>query len=104
MGNFCDAPIMFNTQTGELTRNLSYDYIGHFSRFIQPGARRIGLSRFGDSVEAAAAMNPDGSVCAAVMNPGDGDVSFFLRMNGRVWPVRLAGDSISTFVFSPEEI
>ena len=104
VGNFCDAPIMFNTQTGELTRNLSYDYIGHFSRFIQPGARRIGLSRFGDSVEAAAAMNPDGSVCAAVMNPGDRDVSFFLRMNGRVWPVRLAGDSISTFVFSPEEI
>ncbi|MBQ8073637.1 MAG: glucosylceramidase [Clostridia bacterium] len=103
VGNFCDAPIMYHTQTGELTRNLSYDYIAHCSRFIQPGARRIGISRFSGSVEATAAMNPDGSVCVVAMNPGDREISFFLRMNGRVWPVLLAGDSISSFVFSPEE-
>ena len=101
--NFCEAPIMFNTQTGEMIRNLSYDYIAHFSRFIQPGARRIGISRYSDCLEATAALNRDGSVCVTVMNPGDQKVSFFLRMNGRVWPVDLAGDSISTFVFSPGE-
>ncbi|MDF2908515.1 MAG: glucosylceramidase, partial [Herbinix sp.] len=30
VGNYCDAPIMVNTQTGELMVKLSYDYIGHF--------------------------------------------------------------------------
>ena len=104
VGNYCDAPVMYNTRTGELTRNLSYDYIGHFSRFIRPGARRIGLSRFSGSLEAAAAQNPDGSVCAAVMNPGAEKLSFFLRLRDRVWPAVLEGDSISTFVFAPDEV
>ena len=104
VGNFCDAPIMFNTRTGELNYNLSYDYIAHFSRFIMPGAQRIGMSRFCKCLEVTAAQNPDGSVCAVVMNPDDEKASFFLRMNGRVWPVTLAGNSISTFVFSQEEM
>ena len=104
VGNFCDAPMMYDTRTGTLIHNLSWDYIGHFSRFIQPGALRIGLSRYCGSLEAVAALNPDGSVCVAAMNPTDEKLSFFLRMNGRVWPAELAGDSISTFVFSPEEI
>ena len=104
VGNFCDAPVMYNTKTGEMTRNLSFDYIGHFSRFIKPGAHRIGMSRYGEALEVTAAQNPDGSVCAVVMNPAGEQVSFFLRMNDRVWPVVQAEDSISTYVFSPEEI
>ncbi|MBR3108626.1 MAG: glucosylceramidase [Clostridia bacterium] len=104
VGNYCDAPVMYDTKTGELRKNLSFDYIGHFSRFIQPGARRIGMSRFGDCIEVTAAQNPDGSVCAVVMNPGAETLSFSLRMKDRVWPVILEGDSISTFVFSSDEI
>lgn len=101
--NFCDAPVMYNTKTGELTRNLSYDYIGHFSRYIQPGAVRIGLSRFSDRLEATAVRNPDGGVCAVAMNRNKEDVSFFLRIGNRVWPATLPGESVSTFLFSPEE-
>lgn len=103
VGNYCDAPIMYNTRTGELTRNLSWDYIAHFSRYMRPGAVRIGLSRFSSCLEAAAAQNPDGSVCVTVMNPGDRDVPFFLRTGDRVWPALQKGDSISTYVFSPGE-
>ena len=104
VNNFCDAPIMYNTQTGILSRNLSFDYISHFSRFIQPGARRIGMSRFGDCLEVTAAQNPDGSVCSVVMNPGSEPIPFFLRLNGRVWPALQPGNSISTYVFSSREI
>ena len=104
VGNYCDAPVMYNTKTGKLTKNLSFDYIGHFSRYIKPGAQRIGLSRFGNRVEATAAVNPDGSVCAVVMNPSPEKCSFSLRMNGKVWPVSLDGDSIVTCVFPPEEV
>jgi glucosylceramidase len=95
---------MYNTQTGILSRNLSFDYISHFSRFIQPGARRIGMSRFGDCLEVTAAQNPDGSVCSVVMNPGSEPIPFFLRLNGRVWPALQPGNSISTYVFSSREI
>lgn len=96
--NFCDSPMMYNTHTGVLTRNLSYDYIGHFSRFIEPGAVRIGLSRFSSAVEAAAVRNPDGTLCVVVMNAAPEPVSFFLRLGDRVWPIVQEAESISTCV------
>lgn len=104
VGNFCDAPMMYNRQTGVLTRNLSYDYIGHFSRHIKPGAVRIGLSRFSQRIEATAVENPDGSICAVLLNTGKEAVSFFLRIGQRVWPVTQPGESIGTCLFAADEI
>src|SRR6185503_7591216 len=39
--NFCFAPIHGDTKTGQLIYTNAYYYIGHFSKFIQPGAKRI---------------------------------------------------------------
>ena len=39
VGNFCFAPVHADTRTGELTYANSYYYIGHFSKFIRPGAK-----------------------------------------------------------------
>lgn len=99
VGNFCDAPILYDTRTGELRRNLSYDYIGHFSRYIAPGAQRIGLSRFSDRVEATAFRNPDGRIGAVLLNRQSEDIACFLRVQGRVYPVTLPAESISTAEF-----
>lgn len=39
--NFCDAPILIDRKAGQVTYNGSYFYIGHFSKYIKPGAYRI---------------------------------------------------------------
>ena len=104
VGNFCDAPMMYNTKTGVLTQNLSYDYIGHFNRYIVPGAVRIGLSRFSQKIEATAVKNPDGSICVVLLNSGKEDISFFLRIENRVWSVTQPGGSIGTCMISPDEL
>ena len=41
VGNFCFAPIHADTKTGELIYTPSYYYIGHFSKFIRPEAKRV---------------------------------------------------------------
>lgn len=102
--NFCDAPMMYNTKTGVLTKNLSYDYIGHFSRYIKPGAVNIGLSRFGQELEATAVCNPDSSICVVVMNPHAKAIPFFLRLGDRVWPIAQEDESISTCIIPASEI
>lgn len=104
VGNYCDAPIMYDTRTGRLQKKLSYDYIGHFSRYVQPGARRMGLSRFSDLLEATAFLNPDGSMCAVVLNRQTEDVPFFLRVRGRVYPMMQAASSISTLQWEKGEL
>ena len=44
VGNLCFAPVHADTKTGELFYTNSYHYIGHFSKFVRPGARRIASS------------------------------------------------------------
>ena len=70
VGNFCFAPIIGDTKAGKLIYTNAYYYIGHFSKFIRPGARRIISSSNRDWLQTTAFRNPDGSVAVVVMNAG----------------------------------
>lgn len=96
--NYCDAPVMCDTTTDTVEFRLSFTYIGHFSRFIAPGARRVATSAFSSKIEVTAARNPDGSVAVVVMNPGSDDVTAVVRVGGRGWPIQLPAHSISSAV------
>ncbi len=74
--NFCMAPIICNTKSGELTYMNSFYYIGHFSRFIRPGAKRIICSSNDDDLLATAFVNPDGKIAVIVMNKTDQEKEF----------------------------
>lgn len=78
VGNFCAAPVMTNEDHTAFEKRLSYYYIGHFSRYIQKGAKRLGVSRFTDAIEAAAFENPDGSFVTILLNKTDNDLGFSL--------------------------
>ena len=69
VGNFCFAPIHADTRTGTLIYTNSYYYIGHFSKFIRPGARRILASPSRSMLLTTAFVNDDGTVAVVVMNP-----------------------------------
>lgn len=99
VGNFCFAPIHANTKTGELTYTNSYYYIGHFSKFVRPGARRIACSPSRSALLASAFINPDGKVSVVVMNRGDQKVSYFLWLDGNAAEVSSLPHSIQTLVF-----
>lgn len=96
VGNFCDAPMMYNTKTGMLEQKLSLTYIGHISRYMEPGAVRIGLSRYTDAIDAAAWRNPDGTVGVVLMNRKADPAPVNLRVCGQVVEMELPGDAIAT--------
>lgn len=79
VGNFCSAPIMADTRSGELLFQGSYYYIGHFTRFIRPGARRILCAATHDDLESTAFLNPDGSRAVVILNRSDKDLDFCLK-------------------------
>ena len=99
VGNFCFAPVHADTKTGALTYTNSYHYIGHFSKFVRPGARRIACSPSRSALLATAFVNPDGKVAAVVMNPGDKPVSYSLWVAGNGAKVESPAHSIQTLVF-----
>jgi glucosylceramidase len=69
VGNFCFAPIHADTRTGTLIYTNAYYYIGHFSKFIRPGARRILAAPSRSMLLTTAFVNDDGKVVVVVMNP-----------------------------------
>ena len=76
VGNFCDAPLMYDTSSGKLAVRLPFHYIGHFSRFIQPGAKRLLTTRFTSDLECCGFSNPDGSYALVVLNRTSTDIDF----------------------------
>lgn len=100
VGNLCSAPIIADTKTGELHYQSSYYYIGHFARFIRPGAKRIGCSVSSENLESTAFQNPDGSVAVIALNRTEKDIDFALNLNGRLAETNLTAHSIKTFYIS----
>lgn len=99
VGNFCFAPVHADTQTGELTYTNSYQYIGHFAKFVRPGARRVASSPSRSALLSAAFVNPDGTVAVVVMNPTSQPVAWHLWVAGDAAEVTSPPRSIKTLVF-----
>jgi glucosylceramidase len=99
VGNFCFAPVVADTKKGELVYTNSYYYIGHFSKFIRPGAKRIVSSSNRDLLETTAFQNTDGKIAVVVMNKSDQKLPFILWLNGKAVKTESLPHSIATLVF-----
>jgi glucosylceramidase len=97
--NFCFAPVHADTKTGQLIYTNSYYYIGHFSKFVRPGAKRIASSPSRSQLLSAAFVNPDGRVSVVVMNQSTQKISYYLWLNGNAAEVNSPASSIQTLVF-----
>jgi len=98
VGNFCFAPLIGNTKTGELIYTNEYYYIGHFSKFIQPGAKRITCSASRSQLLTTAFLNPDGKKVVIVMNPTGSSIPFYLWINGKAAKLTSLKHSMATIV------
>ncbi|WP_178023985.1 glycoside hydrolase family 30 protein [uncultured Paenibacillus sp.] len=98
VGNLCDAPIIADTKTDTIHYNSSYYYIGHFSKYIKPGAVRLGLETELPSLLATAFRNPDGSVAVVVQNESDEAQPFVLELGGEAAGETLPAHSIATYI------
>ncbi|MNN85174.1 O-Glycosyl hydrolase family 30 [compost metagenome] len=98
MGNFCDAPVIADTVTDEVHYNSSYYYIGHFSKFIAPGAVRIGLESTAEGILSTAFRNPDGSIAVVLMNESGEARSVTLGLGEKQAECQLPPHSIATHV------
>ena len=98
VGNFCFAPIHADTKTGKLIYTNSYYYIGHFSKFIQPGAKRISCSTNRDKLQATAFLNPNGKTVVVVLNTSDQKLPFHLWIDSKAAQTVSLPHSIMTLI------
>lgn len=96
--NYCFAPIHANTKTGDLIYTNSYYYIGHFSKYIKPGAKRIVSSSSRSPLITTAFKNKNGKIVVVVMNTTGQQIPFHLWVKGDAAETTALPHSIVTFV------
>ena len=99
VGNFCFAPVHAITQTGELIYTNSFYYIGQFSKFVRPGAKRISVAPSRSALMATGFINIDGKIAVIVMNQTDKQIDYNLWVQGMAAKIASLPHSISTLVF-----
>ena len=104
VGNFCFAPIIADTQRGELHYTNSYYYLGHFSKFVKSNAKRIISSSNRDSLQTTGFINPDGSTVVIVLNTTEIEIDYHLWIDGKAATVKSLPRSISTLVINTNDI
>ena len=98
VGNFCFAPMHANTQTGELIYTNSYYYIGHFSKFIRPGAKKITSASSRSQLLTTSFINEDGKIAIIVMNQSDKKITYNLCIGKNGAIVNILPHAIQTLV------
>ncbi|MEE4214598.1 MAG: glycoside hydrolase family 30 protein [Bacteroidales bacterium] len=96
--NFCFAPIHGDTETGELIYTPAYYYIGHFSRFIRPGAERVSTASSRSHLLSTSFMNTDDSLVSVVMNQGDEEISYSLYVGTEAISLSIPAHAIQTIL------
>ncbi len=99
VGNFCFAPIHADTRTNELIYTPSYYYIGHFSKFIKPNAKRVSTVSSRSHLLSTSFQNTDGSMVAVVMNQNDMEINYKIYIELEAVELTIPPHSIQTIVF-----
>jgi glucosylceramidase len=97
--NFCFSPIHADISTGELIYTPSYYFIGHFSKFIDKGARRISSAASRSQLLTTSFMNQNGKVVTVVMNQSNMKITYNLCIGTTATEVTILPNAIQTLVY-----
>tara|TARA_R110001583_G_scaffold153896_1_gene305575 strand:+ start:2543 stop:4045 length:1503 start_codon:yes stop_codon:yes gene_type:complete len=100
VGNLCFAPVHGNTQTGKLTFTNSYYYIGHFSKFIRPGAKRISTGTTANHLSATTFLNEDGSIVVVALNDSESEIDYMLTIDTKTANLKMPARSIQSIILN----
>jgi glucosylceramidase len=94
--NFCLAPILVDSGRDAVYLTPLYYAVAHVSKFVRPGAVRIGLNGHDADVMATAFKNPDGSIAIVVFNLLEEDKHYSIQINGRKDTILIKGQALQS--------
>jgi hypothetical protein len=98
ISNPCSAPVIVSA--GDYFLNPQYYAVGHFSRYVQAGADKVGNITTGDiAVEASAFANPNGQIVVVIYNSRTSDAQIKLKDGAYSAKLMLPGSSITTVTY-----
>ena len=97
VGNFCFAPI--HEKDGELIYTPAYYYLGHFSKFIRPDAKRVSAVASRSTLQTTSFINADNKLATVVMNGTDAAVDYRIYIGTQETKVTIPAHALQTLVY-----
>jgi len=96
----CRGVVTIKTD-GTYTRNEEYYLLGHFSKFVRLGAKRVKYSstNLPDGMTISGFMNVDGSKVVVIMNQSGARKSYNIRCGNRKFLYNQLNESVVSFLF-----
>lgn len=98
VGNFCFAPIIADTKTGEVHYTYEYYYIGQVSKFVKKGSVRVGSSSNRAVLISTSFINQNKELVTVIMNESDADMDVNLWIQGYSTKLSAPAHSIQTVI------
>ncbi len=98
--NYCNSPIMINQNGTGYSKLLPYYYIGHFSKFIKPNAKRTAFSKYTDNIEMTSFINEDNSIAVVLFNKTGVNKEYNLVIGDKMIHDNLDSHAIVTYTIS----
>jgi glucosylceramidase len=100
----CKGIVTIDSQTGEITRNDEYYAIAHFSRFVLPGAVRVGSTATEKGLENVAFQNvSDESMVLVVVNSHTEARPVTVKQGPVRFQYTMPPRSVATFVWNSDQ-
>lgn len=96
--NWCVAPVLVDAASDSVYYTPLYYTMCHFSKYIQPGAQRIGVETDLGELMVAACKNPDKNITVEILNQHEKPVAFHLIIEGRIKEFSIPENALQTIL------
>lgn len=96
VGNFCQAPFLYDTIQKKLLPQEIQRHFYHFSHFIRPGARRVAFTRYTNRLDMTAYIDPNGHLVFVMLNREEKPIPVKLRIKDEIVEFTVGKNEICT--------
>jgi glucosylceramidase len=99
--NWCVAPVIVDVNKDEVYFTPLYYTLAHFSKYMRPGAVKIGCSINHEEIVTTAVKNPDGTIAVVIFNPTDKKENIAIQLKDKTKNISISAKAIQTVVINP---
>jgi glucosylceramidase len=96
--NWCVAPVIVNPENDKVYYTPLYYVMSHFSKFMRPGAVKIGCEVNNKQLKVTAVQNIDKSIAIALFNPTNEMYTIEIKLDNTVQIISIAAKALQTVV------
>jgi glucosylceramidase len=97
--NTCTPIVTVNSQTGAVTKDIEFYTLGHYSKYVLPGAVRVYSSNT-PAIASVAFVNPDSSMALIAYNSSPSSQTFQVQWGTESFSYTLPATAAATFTWT----